>query len=239
MRTRQLIAVLLSTVALVAAGCSGGSSKGDGPDTSALQARLEKAQQAIADSPGLDISLSTKQLPQGVTGLLSAQGRGYQGDTADDAAFTGDVNVIAGGSTIKAEVVATGGLVYAKTGLTPTFLQIDPATLKAPDPAVLLGAKGDGIPIILTSTDTLKDEGQERDGRTVLTSISGTIKGDVIRKFLPSADAAGTFKVTYRLTDDDTLDEATLRGPFYPGGADVTYDLKLTPTDDDSPITKP
>ncbi len=240
MRTspRHLLALVLTIVALVAAGCSGGGKDG-GQDASVLAGRLQTAQKAITDAAALDISLKTNQLPSGVTGLLSAAGRGYQGETVDGAAFTGEVNVVTGGSSLAADVVAVDGKVYAKTSLTPVYLAIDPATLKAPDPAILLGAKGGGLPVILVKTDDLTDQGKSRDGKTVLTTIKGTIAGDVIRAFLPSADENGTFKVTYRLTDDDTLTDASISGPFYPGGADVVYKIVLTPTTNDTPITKP
>jgi lipoprotein LprG len=238
----RYVAFALTVVVLAVSGCSGSDSteqQNGTKDTSALTARLTAAQQAITDAPALDISLTTDQLPSGVTGLLSASGRGYQGATLADAAFTGDVNVVVGGSTLKAEVVAVDGKVYAKTGLTPIFLAIDPATLKAPDPAGLLGAEGEGLAVILTTTDDLAENGQSRDGKTVLTSISGTIPGSVISGFLPTADAASTFQVVYRLTEDDTLADATITGPFYPGAADVEYTVVLQPSNDDSEITKP
>ncbi len=223
------------------AGCSGGDDSGSdgGGDTSALQARLSTAQQAIFDAPALDISLATQELPTGVNGLLSATGRGFQGASTDEAAFTGEVNVTAAGTSVAAEVVAVDGIVYAKTGLTPVFLTLDPATLGAPNPSTLLGAEGEGLATILTETQDLADGGESREGRDVLTTITGTLPGSVIAEFLPTADADGSFPVTYRLTEDDTLADAEISGPFYPGGADVTYTVQLTANDDDSEITKP
>lgn len=238
---RRLPVLVLTLAVFALAACSGGddSSSDGGDDMAALQARLATAQQAIFDAPALDISLTTQELPTGVNGLLSASGRGYQGAATDDAAFTGEVNVTAAGTSVKAEVVAVDGIVYAKTGLTPVFLTLDPTTLGAPNPSTLVGAEGEGLATILTETQQLKDGGESRDGRDVLTTITGTIPGSVIADFLPTADPAGNFPVTYRLTKDDTLADAEITGPFYPGGADVTYTVKLTANDDDSEITKP
>lgn len=238
MSSRHVVALALAALTLLAAGCSGGS-EASGGDPEALAARLASAQQAITDAPGVDISLKTSELPSGVTGLLSATGSGYQGATVADAAFTGDVTVVTGGSSLKAKVIAVGGKVYAQTSLTPVFLTIDPATLKAPDPATLLGAKGEGLPVILTSTDALADKGQSRDGKTVLTTITGTIDGAVIQSLLPTADASEQFDVTYRLTDADELADATITGPFYPGGASVTYTVVLSATAAQPEITQP
>lgn len=235
---RSLISALAA--ATLVTGCtSGGNGGKDGDETAALADRLAAAQQHITDADALTISLSTESLPDGVTGLSNAKGRGYQGETADDAAFEGDVDVLSGGSTIKAEVIAVDGKVWAKTSLAPVFLTISPETLHAPDPASLLGAKGDGLSIILVKTEGLKQDGKSRDGKIVLTTITGTLPGDVVHQFLPSADANGTFAVTYRLTDDDVLHDARITGPIYPGSPDVTYDVKLTPNDDTTPIKPP
>lgn len=237
MRTpRAAVLVAAATFALLT-GCSGNDGKTE--DGSALADRLAAAQQHITDAEALTISLSTESLPDGITGLSSAKGRGYQGETADGAAFTGDVDVISGGSTIKADVVAVQGKVWAKTDLAPVYLTIDPKTLHAPDPASLLGAKGEGLPLILVETQKLKDGGKSRDGRDVLTTIEGTLPGEVVHRFLPSADAHGTFSVRYRLTDDDVLQDASIKGPFYPGASDVTYQVKLTTNDDASAIEPP
>jgi len=232
-----LIAGIAAT-ALVA-GCSGGGDDGKEGNGAELADRLAAAQQHITDAEALTISLSTESLPDGVTGLSNAKGRGYQGETADDAAFEGDVDVVSGGSTIKAEVIAVNGTVWAKTNLAPTFLSIDPQTLHAPDPASLLGAKGDGLPVILVKTESLKEGKRTRDGKLVLTSITGTLPGDVVHQYLPSADANGSFSVTYRLTDDDVLHDARITGPIYPGSPDVTYDVKLTANDDTTAIEPP
>lgn len=229
-RTRHLILALLAT-GLVVSGCSGasGSGDGDGGDTAALSARLVAAKKAIDSAETITISLSTTSLPDGVTGLLSATGRGNH-----SPAFEGKVTVVTGGASLGADVVATGGKVYAKTGLAPTFLTIDPASLKAPDPASLLAVDG-GITQILVSTQKLREDGQTRDGKDILTTVKGTLPGDVVRTIIPSAAADQTFAVTYRLDDDDRLRDATLSGPFYPGGAKVTYTVAVRTSD--TPVT--
>ena len=51
----------------------------------------------------------------------------------------------------------------------------------------------------------------------------------------PSADVDSTFKVTYRLDGYDVLRDATLSGPFYGKGHNVTYTVKLTASE--TPVT--
>lgn len=220
MRTRIL--VLTALVALVGAGCSGNStddSKGS------VQTRLSAAKDAIDQAASIDISVTTDRVPDGVSGLKSATGVGTH-----DPAFKGKVSVVSGGAGISADVVAVNGSVWAKLGFSPTFLRITPADLKAPDPALLVGAPGRGLATILEKTPDAKVVGKSRDGSTVLSKIKGTLSGDVVREFLPTADIDGSFAVTYRLTDDDELADAAMTGPFYKGAPNVTYVVKLKPS---------
>lgn len=230
MRTRHLIAVLIAA-ALVLAGCSGSS--GGKTDPSKLAARLAAAKKTIDTAETINISLATSKLPSGVTGLLSAKGVGNH-----TPAFKGKVVVNTGGTSLGADVVALGGKVYAKTSFAPVFLSIDPASLKAPDPASLLDADN-GITQILVKTEKLTDGGKSRDGSDVLTTIKGTLPGSVVRTIIPSADAAKNFTVTYRLAAKDVLRDVTLVGKFYPNGGNVTYTVKLTTSDAPVSISKP
>lgn len=217
----RLLSCLAAAILLT--GCQGGS--GGGADASELAKRLSAARTAIDSAETVDISLATSSLPDGVTGLLSAKGKGNH-----TPAFKGTVKVVTGGSTLSADVIAAGGEVKAKTSFSPLYLSIDPDTLKAPDPATLLD-RDDGITQILEKTTKLREGGKSRDGSDVLTTIKGRLDGSIVKAIIPSAAADQTFSVTYRLTDDDQLRDATLKGPFYPGGDDVSYTVKLGTSD--------
>lgn len=230
----RLNLVLVALLTLLLTACTGGGGdEEETTDPAVLAERLSSARETIDTAESLEIALVTRELPQGVSGLLSAKGQGNS-----SPAFEGDVTVVTGGASLDAEVVAVDGTVFAKTGFSPVFLSIDPDTLGAPDPAALLDAEN-GVSTILEQTDELAEDGQSRDGQDVLTTITGTIPGDVIRSIIPSADAAAAFDVQYRLTDDDELRDATIRGPFYPGGRDVTYTLTLTTLDQAVEIEEP
>ncbi|AWB92063.1 LppX_LprAFG lipoprotein [Aeromicrobium chenweiae] len=234
MRTRHLLPALLATV-LVLTGCSGGSdsSEATGGDEAKLQERLATAKKTLDTAETINLALSTKQLPDGITGLLSAKGKGNH-----SPAFTGTVNVVTGGASLGADVIAVDGKVWAKTGFLPDFTAIDPDDLKAPDPAALVSADA-GISQILVKTTKLRDGGQSRDGKDVLTTIKGVLPGDVVATIIPSASAGQTFQVTYRLDDDDELRDATLSGKFYPEGGKVTYTVAVSTSDTPVSITKP
>lgn len=233
MRIRHFVPVLLAAGVLLAA-CSGSSdssdeTNGNDGDSAKLTSRLAEAKKTLDSAETIQISLATKTLPDGITGLLSATGEGNH-----SPAFEGKVTVITGGSSLAADVIAVDGKVFAKTGFAPNFLTIDPASLKAPDPASLMSAD-DGISQILVKTENVTDGGQSRDGKDVLTTVKGTLPGDVVATIIPSAAKDQTFKVVYRLDDQDQLRDATLTGKFYPDGGNVTYTVGLATSD--SPVT--
>lgn len=221
------------TAAFLLAGCQGGGSDDEPVDTAALQERLSAARTLLDEAETVNISLATSSLPDGVTGLLSATGQGNH-----SPAFEGEVKVVTGGSTLTADVVSAEGTLKAKTSFSPVYLEIDPASLKAPDPAALLDAET-GITQILDQTEGLKGGDESRDGEDVLTTITGTLPGSLVRTIIPSADSAATFEARYRLTDDNELRDATLKGPFYPEGGDVTYTVELTTSDEPVDIQVP
>lgn len=230
MRTRLSSVALAAALTLTLSGC--GDDKPKAEDKT-LAPRLAEAKATLDDAETLTVSLATKGLPTGVTGLLSAKGEGNH-----SPAFKGKVKVIAGGASIGADVVAVGGIVYAKTGFSPSFVEIDPASLKAPDPASLI-ATGGGISDLLIKTTKLTAGGKTRDGSAVLSSIKGRLPGNIVQSLVPSADPTKSFSVTYRLSDKGELRDATVKGPFYPKSRDIAYTINVTTSDTPVTITKP
>lgn len=231
MRTRLFALSLAAALTLTLTGCSGKDAAETTDKT--LAPRLAKAKSTLDSAETISVALSTERLPNGVTGLLSATGDGNH-----SPAFKGEVKVMTGGASIGADVVAVDGVVYAKTGFSPSFLEIDPASLKAPDPASLIATSG-GVSDLLTKTTKLTDGGETRDGSTVLASINGRLPGKIVKTLVPSADATKSFAVTYRLTDGDELRDATIIGPFYPESGKTTYTIKVSTSDTPVTITKP
>jgi lipoprotein LprG len=232
-RLHSLTVLLVATVAVgFLAGC--------GPDKSdpkvqrdLLKERLTEARVKIDEAETISLSLSAKNMPDGTSGLLSATGSGNH-----SPAFKGNVKVVTGGATVTAEVVAVGSEVMAKPSFAPIFLKVDPASLKAPNPAALFETSI-GFSQVLVETKGLKEGDKSRDGKEVLTTITGSLPGSIVRAILPSADVKASFPVTYRLTDDNELRDASISGPFYPGVADVTYDIAVTTSSEPVSITLP
>jgi lipoprotein LprG len=223
-------------VALVlAAGLTLGGCGGDEPTAEQSPDEvLAAAKASLDETPGVHVVLSTEKLPQGISGILSADGIGTH-----QPAFEGTLKVVASGISADAEVVAVDGIVHAKLPFTTTFEPIDPADYGAPDPADLMGTEG-GLSSLLTSLEDVEQGAQERDGELLVTEYTGTVPGDVVAAIIPTAAADTDFDARFTITDENVLNEAVLTGPFYPKGAeDVTYTIKFDRYGTSKDITAP
>jgi lipoprotein LprG len=208
--------------------CSGADEAGATPEET-----LRTAKKNLDETPGLRIGLSTGKLPAGVNGLLEADGVATHAP-----AFDGDIKVAASGLTADAEVVAVGGVVYAKLPFTARFVPIDPGDYGAPDPADLMNPEG-GLSSLLTAAEDVQVGDQVREGKQVLSSFTATVPGEAVASVIPSASATADFPATFTVTDDDRLAEAVLTGPFYPGADKVTYTITFADYGTERDITKP
>src|SRR5262245_16923487 len=211
------------------AGCGGGSSSDVDPQTA-----LDTAQQKLEDTSGLNLALTTNDLPEGVQGVSSASGT-----LTDAPAFDGNLGVTLSAGSFQVPVKAVDGKVYAQIPLTPGWTTVDPADYGAPDPATLLTAD-QGIPTILASTTDLKQGDDVRggtDNKEVLTTYTGSVSASAVSHLIPGA--SGDFSATYGITDDGELRQASLTGIFYPGKPPMTYSLLLTDYGTSKDITAP
>ncbi|HET6626075.1 MAG TPA: LppX_LprAFG lipoprotein [Nocardioidaceae bacterium] len=227
-RSRLLVGLALSA-GLVLSGCSNESQKSEQNPDEVLAA----AKANLDETSGVHVALSTDKLPQGVSGILSAQGVGTHAP-----AFEGTLKVVASGISADAEVVAVDDMVYAKLPFTTKFAPIDPADYGAPDPADLMRTDG-GLSSLLTSIEDVEAGKAVRDGDLVLTEYSGTVPGEAVARIIPTAAADSDFDATFTVTEDDVLNTAVLTGPFYPKGENVTYTIKFDEYGTENDITAP
>ena len=77
LRVRLVATPLLVGLTVAAlSGCSDDSEDGGGKDGASPEEALAAAKKSLDDTAGVEISLSTKNLPSGVTGITSATGTG-------------------------------------------------------------------------------------------------------------------------------------------------------------------
>lgn len=213
--------------------CSGGDSADDGRPP---QEVLAAAKQTLDETSGVTISMSTNNLPGGVTGISSAEGVGVH-----PSAFEGTFQLSVNGLPALAEVIAVDGKTYAKNSLLlPQWTEIDPADYGAPDPAKLMDPDG-GFSGLLAAAKEAAAGDSVRGGegnKEILTEYSGTISADAVAALIPTAE--GEFAFTYQISDDDELRTAVIEGAFYgEKNGSVTYTLQLDDYGTTKDITAP
>jgi lipoprotein LprG len=222
-RTRLAAAPLVLGLALSGLVACGGDDK-DGGDKGDPEKVLAAAKKNLDDTSGVKVTLSTKDLPNGVTGITSAEGTGVH-----PSAFEGTFKLSVSGLPADADVIAVGGKTYAKNSLLlPDWTEIDPAKYGAPDPAKLMDPDG-GFSGLLSAAEEVKEGDSVRggkDNKEILTEYTGTISSDAVSALIPAAE--GDFTFTYTISDDDQLRQAVLEGAFYgKDHGDMTYTLTL------------
>jgi lipoprotein LprG len=225
---RRLGPILLAGV-LLTAGCGGGSGSDEDPTTA-----LKTAQQKLADTSGVTLSLSTDDLPEGVQGLASASGT-----VTDAPAYDGKLGVVTQIGSFSVPVKSVEGQVYAEIPLRPGWSVVDPADYGAPDPALLI-SEDRGVPSLLAAT-TDPTSGEEirggTDNKEVLRTYTGSVPASAVSAIIPGA--TGDFRATYAVTSADELRQVELTGVFYAGHPANTYTLELTDYGTSTDITAP
>jgi len=233
MRNRALVA--MSSVIVAAAtvtGCTSDQAT-PGPTERPATEALAAAKAKVDAATSVHLTLTGKDLPEKMTGVVSADGVGTHAP-----AFKGTFQVRVNGTQASTDVVSVAGKVYVKLPFTSIHTEVDPRTLGAPDPAALLNPDT-GITSLLTATQSPVKGGQTRKGNEVLTSYTGSVPGAKIADLLAIGDRAKAFKATYGITDPGgELRTVDLTGPFYTG-ADSTYSVTLDRYGDPVEISKP
>jgi lipoprotein LprG len=229
-RLSALTAAVLTT--LVLASCSDGSSSAT--DEKSPEEVLAAAKATLDDTSGLSLSLTTDDLPDGVTGVEKAEGV-----ATHDPAFDGSITVVLNGQPFEVPVISVDGTVNVQLPLTPGWQDIDPADYGAPDPAQLM-SPGEGFSALLTATTDVEKGESVRggaDNSEVLTEYTGTVPGDAVKVISP--EASGDFDATYTVTDDGELREADLTGVFYADSEPMTYTVTFDDYGTEQDITAP
>ncbi len=206
----------------------------DDGEVSAQEA-LALARTTFDETSGVTLTLETSDLPDGVDGLVSAEGVATHAP-----AFEGRATVSLSGSPFNVDpLVAVGGKVYASIPGIPVTQEIDPAEYGAPDPAQLMDPER-GFSSILTETDNLQQGETVRggdDNSETLTEYTGTVAGSVVENIIPSAE--GDFEVTYTVAKNGELREARLTGVFYPDSDTMSYTVGIEDYGTEKDITEP
>lgn len=220
MSTRATIGAVVLALAVTA--CSGDASGSGGAeaDGQTPEQVVATAEQKLTDTSGVDLTLSTDDLPAGINAIQKATG------VATDApAFDGTLTVMLSGQSFEVPVIAVDDKVYAQIPLTPGWSDVDPEDYGAPDPAGFL-SPDDGFAAILGAATGLTKGDSVRGGANndeILTTYTGSVPGKVVARVIPGA--SGDFDLSTQITADGELREMDLTGVFYPGAAANTYSV--------------
>ncbi|MFN8195097.1 MAG: LppX_LprAFG lipoprotein [Nocardioidaceae bacterium] len=228
---RALVAALVASLTLVGA-CSKDDSGSDGASPAEV---MKEAQAKLDETSGLELSLTTKDLPDGVQGLSGATG------VATDApAFDGTITVVIAGTNVPVPVIAVDGKVYAQIPLTTGWSDVDPGDYGAPDPADLVTPET-GFSSLLPATTDLEKGSTARGGKDnneILTVYHGKVPGDAMKKVIPSS-SGDSFDATYQVSDGGELREAQFTGVFYKDSDPMTYTVTFENYGTTKTITAP
>jgi lipoprotein LprG len=218
------------------AGCSGGGDDDKATAASPTEV-LAQAKRSLDTTSGVQLGLTSKDVPGSSNALLSARGV-----LTRAPAFDGTIVVQIAGLKPEVPVVAVGGKVYAQLPLTTGWQDIDPADYGAPDPAALM-SPDQGLSSMLTSTTGVRKGDSVRGGegnKEVLTEYSGTLPASSAAVVVPTVK--GTVAATYTIADASEgarLRSAVLTGDFYGTGTDETYTVTVDRYDVEKDITAP
>lgn len=181
---------------------------------------LAAAATTLSETSGVNLTLSTTDLPDGVSGIVKADGI-----ATSAPAFEGAITVIFAGQSVEVPVVAVDEVVYAVLPFSDgKYQDIDPKEYGAPDPATLINADT-GFSSLLGVTSDLEEGESVRggsDNTEVLTTFTGTVPGTAMKKVIPSS-SGDSFDAEYLVSDDGELRQAVLTGVFYKNSDEMTY----------------
>lgn len=234
MQRRRLLASVVLAGAVALSGCSGEGASESEPTPATPAERLAAAQGALEAADGLTIALTSVDVPTDVNGVRSATGVGV----VDGASirFAGEVEARITGVSATVEMISIDDDAYMKL-FTPDFAPVDLEALGAPNPTSFF-APETGIASLIAATTDIAEGGRQREGREILTEITGTLPGEKIEGLLRLGGPGLEFDVAYGLTDENELRRAVLEGEFY-DGTRSTYTLVLTDYGQVVPIERP
>lgn len=200
---------------------------------------LASAKEALDAAENVRITIDASGVPDSAgTALLSADGVAVRPD-----GFSGVLTVRFSGGEIDADVRALEGETHVDLPFVG-WSEVDPGDYNAPDPGRLLDPDA-GVSTLITATQDLEADGEDAESCGNADNATGypyvgTLDGDTVRGFIPSADS-DTYDVRYVIGEGERPCRVDIDGVFFDGEGESTYTVGLSEYDDPDPveITRP
>jgi lipoprotein LprG len=195
---------------------------------------LRDGKKSIDAAPAVHFTLTS----QGVTGAGTLITGGH-GDARRPNSFTGALTVVAAGFPLTVNVVSTGGVFYAQTPLSSSFVKTDPSAYGFGDPAQLLDPNR-GLSSLLTSCTGATNKTADLLNGEQLDEVACSIPGPLVARLLTSADASQQVQATVGVdAGTHQLRRVALVGPFFDKAQASTFTVVLDKYGENVTITPP
>lgn len=229
---RVLPAALVAVLALTA--CSGDDGDGGGETTTDPQAQLDTAADLLNEASSVTFTLEGADLPDDGTVVV-----GGEGVAVPPSSFEGEIRIRAGALPATIKIVSVDGRLWAQLPLTSGFDEVDAEELGFGDPGLLIDPD-QGVSQLLTSGTEVTAGEQIRVDGDVYDQVESVLPGELVGQVLTIADPEADVQAVWALdSESGHLRQATLTGPFYDGGEQQTYTVRLDDYDEPAEISTP
>lgn len=213
---RRRTVLISAPLIMLAAACTG--EKSEQKAKADPQKLISQATTTFADAKSVSFTLESDGVPKDVNGVSAADGSGII--DATEPKFAGKITGRVKGLSGTLDVIAVGAEVWMKF-FTPGYEPVDLATLGAPNPATFFHPTN-GLPSLMAATTGLKAGEQKRQGKDVVTEVTGKLPAAPVQTLLNLGDGTGEYDAVYGITDSGQLRTIKVSGDFYEG-ASSTY----------------
>jgi len=197
-------------------------------------ALLQQAKRTIDAAPSLHFVLTSTGASG--TGTLITGG---EGDALRPESFSGTLNVVRSGFSVRVHIVSTGGQFLVELPLTTHYEKATPSDYGFGDPAILLDPDK-GLSSLLVNPLSEHTADRDRLNGEELDEVEVTLPGDRVAALLTSADKSRP--VSGRIGIDvgnHQIRRVVLTGRFFDATADSTFTLVLDSYGENVTITPP
>ena len=215
--THHAAARLAGAAALLTLAACGSSNNGVDP-----HALLRQAKATIDATPAVHFVLSSSGA--GGSGTLITGG---EGDAHRPDEFSGSLNVVQSGFSVRVQINSVGGVFKVKLPFSGSFEKADPSDYGFGDPATLLDPDK-GLSSLLVHTLSAGVADSDRLDGELLDEVQVSLPGDRVAALLTSADKSRPVQGRIGIDHGNhQIRRVVLTGRFFDAAKDSTFTLVL------------